>query len=172
MKNILTLILVSIFSSPSLAGELTYNFLSPGYKDDRNLECDRYVRNYYKLHLEDMKNLIEASLGQNWSSTSQLLRKYKTDEGFIKNTYTQAVYDCGSGYIFSDGNNYYRNLYRDIFLLIMAIKESADNNKRCSTSAKDLLGKIVKTTSLIIGSTNKAANKSSNQIGAKNAPSS
>jgi hypothetical protein len=161
---------VCIFSPSCFAGELTYNFLSPGYKDDRHLECDKYVRNNYKTHLQDMEKLIEASISQNWPLTDQLISKYNTDEGFIKNTYTQAVYDCGAGYIFSDGNNYYRNLYRDIFLLVMALKESTDSNKRCSPSAKDLLAKIKKTTSLIIGSTNKAANKSSNLTGAQNAP--
>ena len=163
-----SIIFLSLMSANTYAAD--YDIRNPGSNDMEYIECDNYVRDNHKEFITDMNQLIEANNNQNWALLNQLTKKYDNELGFIANPFTHAVYDCGFGYTFSDGIDHYRNLYGNIALILMDIQVARDNKKQCSTNTTELLDDVIKTIATIVNSTNKAANKSLNRTGAKNAP--
>ena len=144
------------------ARSLSYDFMSPGYEDADYLECDKYVRENHEAFVSDMSRLFDANKNKDWVNTKSFLNKYDTDNLFINNTFTQAIYTCGLGYTFSDGNNYYRTLYADIYMMIRGIKKTSENKSICSLDINERFNEVKQKLRLIINATNNAANKSLN----------
>lgn len=159
-----------LISSLAFANQLYYELRSPDYKDDMYIECDKYVRSSHDAFRTDITQLFHANKNKEWSKATSILAKYDTSNYFINNQFTQAVYNCGSGYSFSDGNNYYRNMYADIYMMVKGIEEATENKTACKPNIEEHFNKIQQALDAILGATNKTANKSSNLTGAKDAP--
>lgn len=166
------ILMLSLACSAALADQLYYEFLSPGYEDDIYLECDKYVRANHAAFRSDITKLFNANKNKEWKNTASILTKYDTSNLYINNKFTQAVYNCGNGYSFSDGNNYYRSMYADIYMMIKGIKDATEDKTVCKPNIQEHFDNIQRALDTIMDATNKAANKSSNLTGAKNAPSS
>jgi len=158
MKILHILIIFSICTIAAHANQLHYDLMSPGYKDSTYLECDNYVRSNHKTFITDMEDLLKANKNKDWNKVHSIISRYDTKNSFINNAFAKAVYNCGNGYTFSDGGNYYRNLYSALYQYIKGVEEASIKLKRCSPSTAELYDRIKTTLSLIMGATNKAAN--------------
>jgi len=129
MRN-LRIILISLsISYTAHADDLYYYSRYPEIKllNDKAILCDLYVRQNSDTFKKDMHNLLKAYPVKDWDKSKNILSKFNIDtnaNNMLKNTFISSVIDCGNNYEFSDGVNYYRELFKSAPLFLMNINNS------------------------------------------------
>lgn len=161
-------IILAIFSNTAYANELYYYSVHPQFLDEKILVCDEYVRNNADVFKKDVNDLLKAYASANSQYAQKLLSKY--GDNILNNTYIKSILDCGSDYKFSNGVNYYRELFTSASLFLSTIQHSLDSQTNRTDSIQEHHEYTIHYLNVILSSTNKTANKSLNRIGAKDAP--
>lgn len=173
MIKIVCISIILLLAQAALAEEVYYYSRHPEFLDKDVLVCDSYVRNNAKSFKVDMKNLVSANNKQDWKQAQLTLAKYGTKSNLVDlldDKFIKSVTDCGSNYKFSNGVNYYRELFKDATIFLLNMNRAIRKQKPYNGDIQEDYEFIIHYLNIILNSTNKTANKSFNPDGANNAP--
>ena len=155
MKHIL--IILAILSSTAYANELYYYSVHPGFMDNKILICDKYVRANAGEFKTNMNALLTAYTNNNTQKAQTLLKEYSGS--ILNNTYIKSIADCGGDYKFSNGVNYYRELFKEATLFISTVQNSLNSQTNRIDSIQEHHEFTIHYLNIILSSANKTANK-------------
>ena len=174
MKKYFILYLVLFFCSSAQATDSFY-YVNYAYDTDKAIICDKQVRDYSSQFTDDMRNLISTYQNKEYSKSEVILNEYgitKNNNSLLKNKFISSVLTCSAIYKFNGNINYYRELMATMTLFILKVSYTVIDSHPHDNDVKNLYEKTINYFNIVLNSTNKTANKSSNLTGAENAPSS
>ena len=133
----------------------------PDLNEKELAECANYIKDNASLLKSDLSFLKSAYDNSQWAVASQIVEKYyKTD--FKREPLRTAIFNCMTGYTFSDGEDYYFELDTHLSMLLISTEVAIEKRMQCADDFHSTYTEVLRYLDIILSSTLKSANKSFN----------